>query len=41
MSLANSPALVISPEEKERLSPEEYTRVTADKVVARLGLEKK
>jgi threonine synthase len=41
MSLANSPALVISPEEKERLSPEEYTRVTADKVVTRLGLEKK
>jgi threonine synthase len=41
MSLANSPALVISPEEKKRLSPEEYTRVTADKVVARLGLEKK
>jgi threonine synthase len=41
MSLANKPELVISPDEKARLSPEEYTRVTADTVVARLGLEKK
>ena len=40
-SLANKPELIISPEEKERLSPEEYTRTAADNVVARLGLEKK
>ena len=41
MDLANKPSLVISPEEKEKLSDEEYTRTTADKVVAKLGLEKK
>ncbi|MDC0335752.1 pyridoxal-phosphate dependent enzyme [Pseudodesulfovibrio sp.] len=41
MALANKPELVISPEEKDTLSAEEYTRTTADKVVAKLGLEKK
>ena len=39
--LSNKPELVISPEEKERLSQVEYTRITADKVVALLGLKKK
>ncbi|WP_243546898.1 threonine synthase [Pseudodesulfovibrio tunisiensis] len=38
-SLSNKPHLIISPEEKDRLSPEDFTRATADKVVARLGLE--
>jgi threonine synthase len=41
MALANKPALVISPEDKARLSPEEFTRTTADAIVTRLGLEKK
>ena len=41
MALANTPELVISPEEKDRLSADEYTSITADKVVAKLGLEKK
>jgi threonine synthase len=41
MALANTPALVISPEDKARLSPEEFTRTTADAIVTRLGLEKK
>ncbi|ADU62237.1 MAG: threonine synthase [Pseudodesulfovibrio sp.] len=41
MALANKPALVISPEDKARLSPEEFTRTTAENIVARLGLEKK
>ncbi len=40
-ALANKPELVISPEEKDKLSAEEYTRTTADNVVAKLGLEKK
>ncbi len=40
-SLSNKPELVISPEEKDNLSEEEYTRTTADNVVAKLGLEKK
>ncbi|GAB7022648.1 threonine synthase [Salidesulfovibrio brasiliensis] len=41
MDLANLPELVISPEEKERLAPEEYTETTAQKVVEKLGLAKK
>jgi threonine synthase len=40
-SLANRPALVISPDDKARLSPDDFTRTTADAIVARLGLEKK
>ncbi len=40
-SLSNTPELVISPEKKAALSPEEYTRTTAEKVVAKLGLESK
>ena len=41
MALANKPELVISPEEKETLSEADFTHKTADKVVAKLGLEKK
>jgi threonine synthase len=41
MALANKPELVISPEEKEALSEADFTRKTADKVVTKLGLEKK
>jgi threonine synthase len=41
MALANKPELLISPEEKETLSEADFTRKTADKVVAKLGLEKK
>ncbi|GFK92502.1 Threonine synthase [Fundidesulfovibrio magnetotacticus] len=37
-SLVNKPELVITADEKERLSPEEYTVAAAEKVVARLGL---
>ncbi len=40
-SLANAPALVVSPEDKARLSPEAYTLAAAEAVVARLGLAKK
>ncbi|WP_041720628.1 threonine synthase [Pseudodesulfovibrio piezophilus] len=40
-SLANRPELVISPEEKATLSADEYTRTTADTIVAKLGLKKK
>jgi len=40
-ALSNRPALVASPEDKARLSPEEFTRTTADAIVARLGLLKK
>lgn len=36
--LVNKPELVITPEEKAALSPEEYTVKAAEKVVARLGL---
>lgn len=38
-SLANAPELVIDPEEKERLSAAEYTTATAERVVAKLGLQ--
>ncbi|WFS61351.1 threonine synthase [Pseudodesulfovibrio thermohalotolerans] len=41
MTLANKPELVITPEEKDALSEADFTRRTADKVVAKLGLEKK
>lgn len=41
MDLANLPELVISTEEKDRLSDEEYTKVTAEKVVQKLGLARK
>ncbi len=41
MALANKPELVITPEEKQSLSADEYTRTTAENVVAKLGLEKK
>ncbi|THB64225.1 MAG: threonine synthase [Desulfovibrio sp.] len=37
----NSPQLVIAPEERERLSADDYTRVTAEAVVKRLGLLKR
>jgi threonine synthase len=40
-SLSNRPTLVISPEDKARLSPDDFTRTTADAIVARLGLENK
>lgn len=40
-TLANTPELVIDPDEKDRLSPEEYMKATADKVVAKLGLQSK
>ncbi|MBI9079355.1 MAG: threonine synthase [Pseudodesulfovibrio sp.] len=40
-TLSNKPTLVISPEEKDGLSDADYTRITADKVVAKLGLKKK
>jgi len=36
--LANLPELMITPEEKARLTPEEYTVKAAQNVVARLGL---
>ncbi|WP_243367861.1 threonine synthase [Fundidesulfovibrio soli] len=36
--LVNKPELVITPEEKAALTPEEYTVKAAEKVVARLGL---
>jgi threonine synthase len=39
--LKNQPELVITPEEKQRLSPEEYTVKAAQKVVERLGLSRK
>ena len=39
--LVNLPELVIAPEEKERLSPEEYTAQAAARVVERLGLAKR
>jgi threonine synthase len=39
--LANQPELVIDPEERDRLSPQEYTKTAAGRVVERLGLEKK
>ncbi|WP_461211096.1 threonine synthase [Desulfocurvus sp. DL9XJH121] len=38
-SRANSPELIITPEDKERLSPEDYTAAAADAVVKRLGLK--
>ena len=39
--LTNRPELVITPEEKERLTPEEYTVKAAEKVVERLKLASK
>jgi threonine synthase len=39
--LANHPQLLLNPADKERLSPEDYTRLAAAKVVERLGLKKK
>ncbi|XPV77450.1 MAG: threonine synthase [Desulfovibrio sp.] len=39
--LCNAPELIITPDMKEKLSEEEYTKATADNVVARLGLEAK
>jgi len=38
-SLANAPELIISPEDKSTLSPEEYTTETAGRIVAKLGLQ--
>ncbi len=40
-SLSNAPALVVSPEDKARLSPEAYTLTAAEAVVAKLGLARK
>jgi threonine synthase len=39
--LKNAPELVISPEEKKRLTPQEYVGAAADQIVRRLGLSKK
>ncbi|MFP4071311.1 MAG: threonine synthase [Desulfovibrionales bacterium] len=39
--LSNHPQLVITPEERDRLSPEEYSRKAAENVVRKLGLAKK
>jgi threonine synthase len=40
-TLANRPELIISQEVKAELAPEAFTVAAAEKVVARLGLEKK
>ncbi|MBU1248371.1 MAG: threonine synthase [Proteobacteria bacterium] len=39
--LSNQPELIITPDQKTALSPEEYTLAASANVVARLGLEKK
>ena len=39
--LTNRPELVISPEQREALAPEAYVNAAAEKVVRRLGLQKK
>ncbi|MGE4293793.1 MAG: threonine synthase [Desulfovibrio sp.] len=40
-AMANAPELVIAPEKRETLSPQEYAVEAAENVVRRLGLEKK
>ncbi|MDD4731664.1 MAG: threonine synthase [Desulfovibrio sp.] len=39
--MTNQPELIIQPEERKRLTPGEYARAAADKVVTRLDLKKK
>lgn len=40
-TMANKPELVIGPEKREELAPQEYAVAAAENVVRRLGLEKK